>query len=172
MFGLDTTHNNNGQLVSEACHNFKVLCPSRSIIHATSSFLQSCSNIRRMTCFWWQLTHNITIHTIRLSLKESCLEIDAKNVPTLAGCHLATHPKSGSCGSTRICLLLFLLSWKPINTNLAFALRNWPCLSVLMVSTHLLVTQFLGLTSSDQQDQKLHCQPRICALSVMLQQTV
>ena len=46
------------------------------------AFLQSCSNVRRMTCLWWQLTHNITIHTIRLSLKESCLKINANDVPT------------------------------------------------------------------------------------------
>ena len=32
-----------------------------------------------------------------------------KNVPTLAGCHLATHPKSRSCGSKGICLLIFHL---------------------------------------------------------------
>ena len=32
-----------------------------------------------------------------------------KNVPTFAGCHLATHPKSGSCGSRGIRLLIFLL---------------------------------------------------------------
>ena len=78
-------------------------------MHAISKFLQFCSNTRMMTCFWWQLTHNITIHTIRLSLKESCLKINVQNVPTLAGCHLATHPKSRSCGSRGICLLIFLL---------------------------------------------------------------
>ena len=62
-----------------------------------------------MTSFWWQLTHNITIHTVRLSLKESCLKIHVKNVPSLTGCHLATYPKSRSCGGSRICLLIFLL---------------------------------------------------------------
>ena len=31
-----------------------------------------------MTCFWWQPTHNITINTIRLPLKESCLKIDVR----------------------------------------------------------------------------------------------
>ena len=66
-------------------------------------------HIGRMTCFWWQLTHNMTIDTIRLSLQESCLKINVKNVPYLAGCHLATNPKSRSCGSKRICLLIFLL---------------------------------------------------------------
>ena len=54
-------------------------------------------------------THNITIHTMRLSLKVCCLEINVTNVPTLAGCHLATHPKSRSFGSKRICLLMSLL---------------------------------------------------------------
>ena len=62
-----------------------------------------------MTCSWWKLTHNITIHTVRLSLKESCLKINVKNVPTFVGCHLATHPTSRSCGSRGICLLIFLL---------------------------------------------------------------
>ena len=32
-----------------------------------------------------------------------------KDVPTFAGGHSATHPKSGSCGSTGIRLLIFLL---------------------------------------------------------------
>ena len=62
-----------------------------------------------MTCFSWQLTHDITIYSVRLPLKESCLKINAKNVPTIAHCHLATHPNSRSCGSGRICLLIFLL---------------------------------------------------------------
>ena len=82
---------------------------SGGIIHAVCRFLQFWGNIGRITCFWWQFTHNITIHTIRLSMKESCLTINVKDVPTLAGCHLATHPKSGSCGSRRICLLIVLL---------------------------------------------------------------
>ena len=112
--GLSTLHNSIGQLAWEPCPNCTVLCPKCSTsveehIHAVSKFHQSCSNVRRMTCFWWQLAHNITIHTIRMSLNERCLEIDVKNVPTLAGCYLATHPKSGSCGSRRIGLLMFLL---------------------------------------------------------------
>ena len=82
---------------------------SRGIIHAMCRFLQSCSDVRRMACFCWQLTHNITTHTIRLSLKESCFKINVKDVPTLAGSRVATHPKSGSCGSRRFCLLIFLL---------------------------------------------------------------
>ena len=65
--------------------------------------------IRWMTCFWLQFTHNVSFHTIRLSSKESCLKINVKNGLTFAGCHLATHPKSGSCGSKGIRLLIFLL---------------------------------------------------------------
>ena len=42
-------------------------CPCR--------FLQSSSKKWRMTCFWWQLTHNITVHILRLPLKRGCLEI-------------------------------------------------------------------------------------------------
>ena len=82
---------------------------SRSIIHAVCRFLQSCCNIRWTACFWWQLTHSITVHTIRLWFTESCLKIYGKGVPNLVGCHLATHPKSGSCGSKGIRLLIFFL---------------------------------------------------------------
>ena len=40
---------------------------------------------------------------------DGCLKINVKNVPTSAGCPLATHPKSGSSGSRRIGLLILLL---------------------------------------------------------------
>ena len=82
---------------------------SSSIIHAICRLLQSCSDERRMACFCWQLTHNITTHTIRLSVKESCLKINVKDVPIFASSRVATHPKSGSCGSRGFCLLIFLL---------------------------------------------------------------
>ena len=115
-FGLSTTHHNIniGQLAWEPYHNYTVLwqkCSTSVLGHhsAISKFLQSCSNIRRMTCFWWKLTHNSTIHTRRLSLKESCLEMNVKHVPTFAGCQVAPHPESGSCGRRRIGLLIFLL---------------------------------------------------------------
>ena len=62
-----------------------------------------------MTCFWWRLTRNITVHIVRLSLKKSCLKITVEKNPTFAGCHLATHPTSGSCGSRGIGLLVFIL---------------------------------------------------------------
>ena len=105
--GLSTTHNHIGQLVWEPCHNYKVLCPKCS---TTAGGHHSCrSNVTRMTCVWWHLTHNITIHTMRLALKERCLKINVKIVPILAGCQLAAHPKSRSCGSRRICLLTILL---------------------------------------------------------------
>ena len=74
-----------------------------------AGFFSLLQYIRWMTCFWLQFTHNVSFHTIRLSSKESCLKINVKNGPTFAGCHLATHPKSGSCGSKGIRLLIFLL---------------------------------------------------------------
>ena len=62
-----------------------------------------------MTCFWWQLTYDIRIHIIRLSLKKGCCEINVEKIPTFAGCHLATHPKSWSCGSRRSGLQVIVL---------------------------------------------------------------
>ena len=126
-----------------------------------------------MTCLWWQLTHNITLHTIRLSLKESCLEIHVKKVPTLAGCHLATHPKSWSCGSRWICLLIFLLFfWE----NLSIPILPWPWRSYPVCPSWWYARIFWLRSSSvwpssDQQDRKLHYQPKIYIPSVLLQQT-
>ena len=31
-------------------------------------------------------------------LESGCFEINVEKIPTFAGCHLATHPKSWSCG--------------------------------------------------------------------------
>ena len=39
---------------------------------------QSRNNKLWVTCFWWQLTYDITIHIIRLSLKEGCFEISVE----------------------------------------------------------------------------------------------
>ena len=52
---------------------------SRRIVHAICRFLQSGSNIWRMTCFWWQLTHDITVHIIKLPFQKGCFEINVKN---------------------------------------------------------------------------------------------
>ena len=62
-----------------------------------------------MTCFWWQLAHNITIHIIRLSLKKGFFWDECGKIPTFAGCHFATHPKSKSSGTRRICLQVILV---------------------------------------------------------------
>ena len=69
---------------------------SGGIVHATRRFLQSCGNIWRMTCFWWQLTYDI-----RLFLKEGGFKISVKKIPTFA--------KSWSSGSRRIGLQVILL---------------------------------------------------------------
>ena len=91
------------------CHVKNVPPASGCIVHAIFRFLQSCSNTWRMTCFWWQLTYGMTIHMIRLSLKKGCFEINVEKITTFAGCHLATHPKSWSCGSKGIGLYVILL---------------------------------------------------------------
>ena len=70
---------------------------------------QSCSNIWWMTCFWWQMTYDIAIHIMRVSLKEGCFEINVEKIPTFSCCHLAAHPKSRSCGSRGIGLKVILL---------------------------------------------------------------
>ena len=86
------------RLVWKPNKNFAVPCQGCStsaggIIHAICMFLHLCSNMWWMTCFGWQLTHDITVHFTRLSLKKSCFEINVEKIPTFAGCHLATHPE-------------------------------------------------------------------------------
>ena len=69
-----------------------------------------------------------------------------KKIPSFAGCHVATHPKSGSCGSRGISLwvfFLFVLETSQYQSGLCSG--ELSCLSVLMVSTHRPVTYFLGL---------------------------
>ena len=105
--------------------------PAWCIIHAVCRFLQSCSNVKRMTCFGWRLTHDITVHIMGLSLKKNRFEINMKKIPSFAGLVEARES---------VCKYSFCLSWKPLNTDRAFALRKMPCLSVLMVSTHRPVT--------------------------------
>ena len=74
-----------------------------------ASFFNVATILWWMTCFWWQLAQNITIHIIGVSLKRGCFEVNAEKIPTFAGCHLATHPKSRSCGRRGICLQVILL---------------------------------------------------------------
>ena len=124
---------------------------SRCIIHTKCRFLQSCSNFWWMTCFWWQLAHNITIHIIRLSLKKGCFEINVEKIPTFVGCHLATHAKSRSGGSRRVCLQVILL----------FVLEFSQYPSRLCPEEVALLVGF---------NQKPHCQSRISTRCVSLQQ--
>ena len=52
---------------------------------------------------------DITIRIIRLSLKKGCFEINVEKISTFTGGHLATHPKSWSCGIRGTGLLVILL---------------------------------------------------------------
>ena len=113
---------------------------SGDIVHATCRFLQSSSNIWRMTVLLVALDrrHHESQHKPVL---------EEKKIPTFGGCHLATPLKSSSCEAREsVCGESFCLSWKPRSTHLAVALRKLPCLSVLMVSTHRPVTWFFALT--------------------------
>ena len=135
-----------------------------------AGFFNIAANIWWMTCFWWQLAHNITIHITILSLNKGCFEINVEKIPTAAGCHMATHPKSRSTRSRRIDLqVILLLSWNPLNTHLDFALRKLPCLWVSVVSTHRPVTQFFGLNFlQSTRSKKPHCHSRISNRGVSL----
>ena len=87
-----------------------------------ASFCNLAAMSGGVTCFWWQLTHNITVHIIRLFLKKSCLKINVKKIPTSAGCHLATHPNPGLVETGEsVCWYSFCVSWRPLNTHQAFA---------------------------------------------------
>ena len=91
----------------------------------TQIFFNLAEIYRWMTCFWWQLAHNIPIQIIRLSLKKGCFEIHLEMIPTFAlSCQLATHAKVWSCGSRLVHIdLLRNSAWsrKPRSTQLAFA---------------------------------------------------
>ena len=135
-------------------------------------FFNLAAKKKRMTWFWWQLTHNITIHTIRLSLKESCLKINVKDVPTFAGCRVATHPKSKSCGSRGIRLLIFHLFVLETSQYPSDFCLEEVTLFVRLDSEHPLSgLLFFGLTLLSLMREKTRCQPRICTPNVLLQQT-
>ena len=109
-----------------------------------------------MICFVWQLAHNITIHIMRLSLQKGCFEFNVEKIPSFARCHLATHPKSRSGGSRRICLqvlLLFLLESSQYSSLL--------CPEEVALLVGRLVTEFFCLNLSKSKEvKKPHCQSR------------
>ena len=147
---------------------------SGGIIHAVCRFLQSCSNVRRMSCFWWQLTHNITFHITRLSLKKSCFEINMQKGPI--PCWLPFD------SSFEIRVL-----WKQANQsvsipsacpgNLSIPIWPWPEEVIVLVrldgehssSGHII--SWLDLPHVDEI-KKLRCPPRICTQDVLLQRIV
>ena len=127
-----------------------------------------------MTCFWWHLTRNITVHITRLSLKESCLKINVKKVQFLLAAHLATHPKSGSCGSRGIRLLIFLLFVLETSQYPSGLCLEEVTLFVRLDGEHPLSgTQFFRLTFlMSMRSKNPRCQPSICTPNVLLHQTV
>ena len=126
-------HDCGNKAIATQCLVQSVPPVSGGTVHAICRFLQSCGNFLWMTCFWWQLTYDITIHTIRLSLNEGCFEINADKIQLLLAAiwQLIRNPGLVEAGES-VCWYSFCLSWKPRSTNLAFAPRKLP----LMVSTH------------------------------------
>ena len=135
-FRLSTTHNNIGELVWESYHNCKELCPTGSTsvqghhscrMQVTSISQQYKEDDQLLVVIDTQHhdSHKKTVFERKLS-QDPC-----ENFPILAAAiwQLIRNPRYSFC-----------LSWKPLNTNLACALRKFPCLSVLMVSTQLPVT--------------------------------
>ena len=127
-----------------------------------------------MTCFLWQVTHHITIHTISLSLEERCLKINANDVSNF--CCLSF----GNSSESRVL-------WKqenPCVEILSVCLRNlsipiW-CLpwgsylvcppwwwAPIFRSHHL-----SAWLPSGRRDHEPRCQTRICTLGILLQQIV
>ena len=80
--------------------------------HPTCSqmlFLSVIAHATQVRCHLYHisLADDITAHIIKLSLKKYCFEINVKQIPPSIACHLTTQPKSWSCGSRGICLLIF-----------------------------------------------------------------
>ena len=50
--------------------------PTRSVVEPICRFLHSGSDVRRVSCFWWESTDNVSIIVIAFSLEEGCLEVD------------------------------------------------------------------------------------------------
>ena len=138
----NTVRSNIGQLVLESYHNYTVLCQecSTSVEEHHSCRVQVSSILQQ-----WMVDdlllmaigaqHHGSHH--KIVLQKSCFEINVKKIPSFAGCHLTAHsnPDLVEAGES-VCKYSFCLSWNPLNTNLAFALRKLPCLAVLIVSTH------------------------------------
>ena len=104
----------------------------------------------------------MTIHVIRLFLKKGCFEINAEKIPSFVGCYLATHLKSRSGRSRRICPQVLLL----------FLLESSQYSSLLCLEEVALLVGFNGkYPSTCHVILRSHCQSRISTRCVSFQQT-
>ena len=73
---------------------------SGGIVHAICRFLQPSGKYMAddLLLVAIDTRHHGSHH--KTALEEGCFEINVKKISTFACCHLATHPKSWSCGST------------------------------------------------------------------------
>ena len=160
--------------VTARCFVKNVPPASGGIIPAVCRLLQSCSNMNRMTCFLWQVTHNITIHTISLSLEESCLKINANDVSNFCCLPFGNSSESRvlwkqenpSVEILSVCLGNLLIPIWRLPWGSYFVCPPWWWAPIFR-SHHL-----SAWLSSGRRDQEPRCQTRICTLGILPQQTV
>ena len=175
----NTARDSIDRLVWEPCHSYAVPCQgySTSVGRHHSCHMQVSSVLQQYLADDLLLVaidtrHHDSHHKTALPLKKGCFEINAKKIPTFAGCHLATHPISWSCGSRGIGLLGILL--------LVLETSQYP--SGLCPEDVALLVSLDGEHPSSghivlrfdlphvNEIKKPRCQPRICTQDVSLQQ--
>ena len=62
---------------------------TRSIIESVSRLLHPCSDVWRISSFWWESADNVPVAVIALSLKESGLQVDVIEGKVVVGSKLA-----------------------------------------------------------------------------------
>ena len=141
----NTVRSNIDQFVWESYHKFVVFCQECTTIvevhhHTLCRFLQICSNKWWMTCFWWQLAHNITFYIMSLSLKKGCFEINVEKIPAIW--QLIRNPGLVEAGES-VCRWSFCLSWNPLSTHPRFCSEEFAsiCYVVLRFWTSSLSIQ-------------------------------
>ena len=113
--------------------------------------------------FWWQLTHDITIHIRTLSLKKNCLEINVEKIPTSAACHLATRPWfCGRRGIGLLVILLFVLETSQYPSSLRL---EEVALVVGLDGKHPSFCHMVPWLDLPHRGQKPHCQSKISLMT-------
>ena len=154
----NTVRSSIDRLVWEPCRSYAVPCQGYS-----TSVGRHCSHHTQVSSIF-------TIHIRRLPLKKGCLEINVEKKKDPNFCWLlfenSRNPGLAEAGES-VCKYSFCLSWNPLSTHLAFALRKLPCLSV---SNGWYVILWFELPQINEV-KRPQCQFRISTRCVSLQQT-